>query len=77
MKLVEFVECELGNESLCERSVCYVNPNYITYVEESEDFAGYSYIGIAGGQPTIVKGTAKEIKSKIEGKKWHKILRLR
>lgn len=76
MRLVEFLECELVNDTMYIRTSCYVNPKHVVYVEEDEEHEGYSFIGLVGANPTIVKGTAKEVKEKLEGKRWLKILHL-
>lgn len=74
MRLVEFIECEVTHDKMRERISCYINPDNVVYIEEHEEHPGYSFIGLVGSVPTIVKGTAEEIKNKLEGKKWHKIL---
>lgn len=74
MKFIELTECEIVHDQVEERCFCLVNPDHVVYVEEVDECPGYSFIGFVYGSPTIVKGTAKEIKSKLEGKKWHKIL---
>ena len=76
MKLVEFVECEITHDKMRERTHCYINPAHVIYVEEDEENKGYTFIGMVGTNPTIVKGTAEEVKEKLEGKKWLKILHL-
>lgn len=58
-----------------ERSSCYINPKKVLYIEEDDEFKGYSFIGLVGAT-TIVKGTAEEVKNKLEGKRWLKILHL-
>lgn len=73
MRLIEVIECEDLIEKIVPLHKCYVNPKSVTYVSPHER-KGYSYIGI-GQHTTIVKGSVEEIKDKIEGKKWHKILR--
>lgn len=73
-RLIEVIECEDKMDKIVALHKCYVNPKHITYVSPHEK-KGYSYIGI-GQSVTIVKGSIEEIKDKIEGKKWHKILRL-
>lgn len=77
MKLVRFVECEITHDKMRERIPCYINPDHVLYVENNDEFMGYSFIGLVGASPTIVKGTAEEVKEKLEGKKWLKILHLR
>ena len=76
MKLVEFVECEITHDKMRERTKCYINPNHVLYIEEDDEFKGYSFIGLVGANPTIVKGTAEEVKERLEGKSWLKILHL-
>lgn len=75
MKLIEVIECEDKVDTMKVLHKCYVNPKNITYVSP-HDKKGYTYIGI-GPVVTIVKGSVQEIREKIEGKKWHKILRRR
>lgn len=75
MKLVEFVECEITHDKMRERTSCYINPAQVVYVEEDEEHKGYSFIGLVK-MTTIVKGSAKEVKEKLEGKKWLKTLHL-
>lgn len=76
MRLVKFVECEITHDKMRERSACYINPDHVVYVEEDEEHSGYSFIGLVGTNPTIVKGTAEEVKERLEGKTWLKILHL-
>lgn len=76
MKLIKFIECEITHDKMRERNFCYVNPAHVVYVEEDDEYKGYSFIGLVGANPTIVKGTAEEIKEKLEGKKWLKTLHL-
>lgn len=75
-KFVKLTECELLHDEMHERATCFVNIDLITYIEETEYFKGYSYIGVAGGQPTIVKGTPEQIIRKFRGKTWRKIIPL-
>lgn len=75
MKLVKFIECEVNHDKMRERTECYINPDYVVYVEEDEEYNGYSFIGLVK-TTTIVKGTAEEVKEKLEGKKWLKTLHL-
>lgn len=72
--LVEFIECELTHDKMRERAKCFINAKYVTYIEEDDFFKGYCYIGFVAGNPTLVKGTLNEVKEKLEGKKWLKIL---
>lgn len=76
MKWVKFIECEITHDKMRERNFCYVNPAQVVYIEEDDEHKGYSFIGLVGVNPTIVKGTAEEIKEKLEGKKWLKTLHL-
>lgn len=59
-----------------ERASCYINPKHVLYIEEDDEFKGYSFIGLVGSNPTIVKGTAEEVNKRLEGKSWLKILHL-
>lgn len=76
--LVKFIECEITHDKMRERSHCYINPSHVLYIEEDDEFHGYSFIGLVGTNPTIVKGTAEEVYEKLEGNKktWRKILHL-
>lgn len=76
MRLVKFIECEVTHDKMRHRSVCYINPEKVVYIEEDEEHKGYSFIGL-GSITTIVKGTASEVKEKLEGKSWLKTLHLR
>lgn len=76
MRLVRFIECEITHDKMRERTHCYINPAKVIYIEEDDEYKGYSFIGIVGANPTIVKGTAEEVKERLEGKKWLKILHL-
>lgn len=75
MGLVKFIECEVTHDKMRERTECYINPDHVVYVEEDEEYKGYSFIGLVK-TTTIVKGTAEEVKEKLEGKSWRKILHL-
>lgn len=75
MKMVEFIECEVTHDKMRERSVCYINPEHVVYVEEDEEHKGYTFIGLVK-TTTIVKGTAEEVKEKLEGRSWLKTLHL-
>lgn len=78
MKTVKFIECEITHDKMRERAYCYINPDHVLYIEEDDEFVGYSFIGLVGANPTIVKGTAEEVKNKLEEKRsWLKILHLR
>lgn len=77
MRLVEFFECEVVHDKMRKRASCYINPAQVVYIEEDEEHKGYTFIGLVGTNPTIVKGTAKEVREKLEGKKWLKTLLLR
>ena len=74
MKLIELIECEDKIDYVVHLHKCIINPKYIKYVSPHDEHKGYSYIGIGDGV-TLVKGSVEEIRAKIEGKKWHKILR--
>ena len=74
MKLVKFTECEITHDKMRERTSCYINPAHVVYVEEDDEFKGYTFIGMVGANPTIVKGSAEEVKERLEGKSWLKIL---
>lgn len=76
MRLVKFTECEITHDKMRERASCYINPDHVLYIEEDDEFKGYSFIGLVGANPTIVKGTAEEVKERLEGKSWLKILHL-
>lgn len=76
MRLVKFIECEITHDKMRERTPCYLNPAQVVYVEEDDEFKGYTFIGLVGVSPTIVKGKAEEVKEKLEGKKWLKTLHL-
>lgn len=76
MRLVKFIECEVTHDKMRERIACYINPAHVVYIEEDDEFKGYTFIGLVGTNPTIVKGTAEEVKEKLEGKKWLKTLHL-
>lgn len=75
MRLVKFIECEVTHDKMRERTECYINPDHVVYVEEDEEYKGYSFIGLVK-TTTIVKGTAEEVKERLEGKSWRKILHL-
>lgn len=75
MKLVKFIECEITHDKMRERSECYINPEHVVYVEDDEEHKGYSFIGLVN-TTTIVKGTAEEVRKKLEGKIWLKTLHL-
>ena len=75
MRLIKFTECELIHDKMHERIACYINPEYVVYVEEDEEHKGYTFIGLTKNT-TIVKGSAEEVNKKLEGNKWLKILHL-
>ena len=75
MRLVKFIECEVTHDKMRERIECYINPEQVCYIEDNEEHKGYCFIGFKS-YTTIVKGTATEIKEKLEGKSWRKILHL-
>ena len=75
MRLVKFKECEITHDKMRERIDCYINPEHVVYVEEDEEHKGYSFIGLVK-MTTIVKGTAEDVKKKLEGKSWLKTLHL-
>lgn len=75
-KFVKLIECEVLHDVMQERAACFINPDHVTYIEEDEYFKGYSFIGLVGGQPTIVKGTPEQIVKKFRGKRWLKIIPL-
>lgn len=76
VKLIKFIECEITHDKMRERSECFINPEHVVYVEEDDENKGYTFIGLVGTNPTIVKGSAAEVVNKLEGKKWLKILHL-
>ena len=73
MTLIDVIECEITHDKMRERQTCAINPKFVRYISPCDDFDGYSYIGL-GEQTTIVKGTPEELKKKLEGKKWLKII---
>lgn len=75
MKLRKFIECEITHDKMRERAECYINPEHVVYIEDNEEHKGFCFIGL-GSVTTIVKGTAAEVKEKLEGKKWLKTLHL-
>lgn len=50
-----------------ERAECYINPEHVVYIEEEEEYKGYSYIGLVNGATTIVKGTLEEVRKHLRG----------
>lgn len=75
MKLKKFIECEITHDKMRERIDCYINPEHVVYIEDSDEHHGYCFIGL-GSVTTIVKGTSAEVKEKLEGKSWRKTLHL-
>ncbi len=75
MRLVKFIECEVTHDKMRERISCYINPEHVVYIEEDEEHKGYTFIGLVN-TTTIVKGSAEEVKERLEGKSWLKTLRL-
>jgi hypothetical protein len=67
MKLRKFIECEITHDKMRERAECYINPEHVVYIEEDEEYKGYSYIGLVSGATTIVKGTLEEVRKHLRG----------